>query len=138
MPRQRKTIPERAEFSSRPNRNRTASRPAHRSHEPAVPAIALGTATTRQPIGEERRSLQADGRVNRTLDQSFKDGSTQVLLERRCEMVPRPRPALQSYPCALTRTVGLRARGVPPSPLRRTTFVAAIVSGAERHAEDVV
>ena len=73
----------------------------------------------RPAVSESRLSLLPDGRVSYALKKRWKDGTThvvlepQVLMERLCALVPRPRRHLVTYYGVLAPAAGLRPRIVP-------------------------
>ena len=87
-------------------------------------AIGTGWSTLcryagRPAIAESRLSLLRDGRVLYSLKKRWKDGSTsvviepQVLMERLCALVPRPRRHLVTYHGVLAPAAGIRPWVVP-------------------------
>ena len=73
----------------------------------------------RPAIAESRLSLLPDGRVAYRLKKRWKDGTTsvalepQVLIERLCALVPRPRRHLVTYHGVLAPAAGIRPLVVP-------------------------
>jgi hypothetical protein len=73
----------------------------------------------RPAIAESRLSLLPDGRVLYSLKKRWKDGSTsvviepQVLMERLCALVPRPRRHLVTNHGVLAPAAGIRPWVVP-------------------------
>jgi hypothetical protein len=73
----------------------------------------------RPAIAESRLSLLPDGRVAYQLKKRWKDGTTsvvlepQVLIERLCALVPRPRRHLVTYHGVLAPAAGIRPWVVP-------------------------
>ena len=73
----------------------------------------------RPAIAESRLSLLADGRLCYELKKRWKDGTTavvmtpQVLMERLCALVPRPRRHLVTYHGAFAPAAGIRPWVVP-------------------------
>jgi len=73
----------------------------------------------RPALAESRLSLLPDGRVGYSLKKRWKDGTThvvlepQVLMERLCALVPRPRRHLVTYHGVLAPAAGIRPQVVP-------------------------
>lgn len=73
----------------------------------------------RPAIAESRLRLLPDGRVAYSLKKRWQDGTShvvltpQVLMERLCALVPRPRKHLVTYHGVLAPAAGLRPRVVP-------------------------
>lgn len=76
----------------------------------------------RPAVAESRLSLLPDGRVAYSLKKRWKDGTTavvmspQVLMERLCALVPRPRRHLVTYHGVFAPAAGIRPRVVPQAP----------------------
>jgi len=73
----------------------------------------------RPAIAESRLRLLADGRVAYSLKKRWRDGTTavvmtkDVLMERLCALVPRPRRHLVTYHGVLAPAAGIRPQVVP-------------------------
>ncbi|MCY2957636.1 MAG: transposase, partial [Planctomycetota bacterium] len=73
----------------------------------------------RAAIAENRLTLLPDGRVAYSLKKRWKDGTThvvmtrQVLMERLCALVPRPRRHLVTYRGVFAPAAGIRQWVVP-------------------------
>ena len=73
----------------------------------------------RPAVAESRLSLLPDGRVAYSLKKRWKDGTTavvmspQVLMERLCALVPRPRRHLVTYHGVFAPAAGIRPFVVP-------------------------
>ena len=73
----------------------------------------------RPAVAESRLVELADGRIGYVLKKRWRDGTThvvmtkQVLMERLCALVPRPRRHLVTYHGVLAPAAGLRSRVVP-------------------------
>ncbi|MBX3464133.1 MAG: transposase [Planctomycetes bacterium] len=73
----------------------------------------------RPAIAESRLRLLPDGRVAYSLKKTWRDGTShvvltpQVLMERLCALVPRPKKHLVTYRGVLAPAAGLRPRVVP-------------------------
>jgi hypothetical protein len=93
----------------------------------------------RPPIAEERLSLLPDGRVSYALKKRWRDGTThvvlepQVLLERLCALVPRPRRHLVTYHGVFAPAAGYRPWVVPSgaAAAERVAGAASAATGAE-------
>jgi len=87
----------------------------------------------RPAIAESRLRVLPDGRVAYSLKKTWKDGTThvvlepQVLMERLCALVPRPRRHLVTYHGVLAPAAGIRPRVVPQ--------VDEVEAGGCRHAD---
>jgi hypothetical protein len=85
----------------------------------------------RPAIAESRLSLLPDGRVAYSLKKRWKDGTTavvmspQMLMERLCALVPRPRRHLVTYHGVLAPAAGIRPWVVPQVPVED----GAVVNG---------
>ena len=73
----------------------------------------------RPAVAESRLSLLPDGRVAYSLKRRWKDGTSsvvmepQVLMERLCALVPRPRRHLVTYHGVFAPAAGIRPWVVP-------------------------
>lgn len=73
----------------------------------------------RPAVAESRLLELADGRIAYTLKKRWKDGATavvmtkEVLMERLCALVPKPREHLVTYHEVLAPAAGLRSQVVP-------------------------
>ncbi len=73
----------------------------------------------RPAVAESRLVELADGRIGYVLKKRWRDGTThvvltkEVLMERLCALVPRPRRHLVTYHGVLAPAAGLRSRVVP-------------------------
>jgi hypothetical protein len=73
----------------------------------------------RPAVAESRLSELPDGRIAYSLKKRWKDGTTavvmtkEVLMERLCALVPKPRKHLVTYHGVLAPAAGLRSRVVP-------------------------
>lgn len=88
----------------------------------------------RAAIAENRLSELPDGRVAYSLKRRWKDGTThvvmtkQVLMERLCALVPRPRRHLVTYHGVFAPAAGIRQWVVPKVEAEGTS--PAVASGA--------
>jgi hypothetical protein len=73
----------------------------------------------RPAVAESRLGELPDGRIAYSLKKRWKDGTTavvmtkEVLMERLCALVPKPRKHLVTYHGVLAPAAGLRSRVVP-------------------------
>jgi hypothetical protein len=94
----------------------------------------------RAAIAENRLALLPDGRVAYSLKKRWKDGTThvvmtkQVLMERLCALVPRPRRHLVTYHGVFAPAAGIRPWVVPKVELPE----AAVEAGAGGVAAELV
>jgi hypothetical protein len=94
----------------------------------------------RAAIAENRLALLPDGRVAYSLKKRWKDGTThvvmtkQVLMERLCALVPKPRKHLVTYHGVFAPAAGIRQWVVPKVELPE----AAVEAGAGGGADELV
>jgi hypothetical protein len=94
----------------------------------------------RAAIAENRLALLPDGRVAYSLKKRWKDGTThvvktkQVLMERLCALVPKPRKHLVTYHGVFAPAAGIRQWVVPKVELPE----AAVEAGAPGAADELV
>ena len=90
----------------------------------------------RPAVAESRLTELPDGRIAYSLKKRWKDGTThvvmtkQVLMERLCALVPKPRKHLVTYHGVLAPAAGLRSQVVPKREVEEREGVGGCAHGA--------
>lgn len=98
----------------------------------------------RPAVAESRLVDLADGRIAYTLKKRWKDGTTavvmkkEVLMERLCALVPKPRKHLVTYHGVLAPAVGLRSQVVPKCEVEERECVDGCNHAAARYVAPAV
>ncbi|MSR40136.1 MAG: hypothetical protein EXS02_15035 [Planctomycetes bacterium] len=97
----------------------------------------------RPAVAESRLTELADGRIAYSLKKRWKDGTTavvmtkDVLMERLCALVPKPRKHLVTYHGVLAPAAGLRSQVVPKREVEEGAGEGGCAHGADGDASAV-